>query len=106
MGVINFFRQQYGQTPLEIEPRLAKYVNLAINNKPLDIKLQGLITIQHSALVDEFTGQTAPSFIKSWIRDSYTLNALLSPANKGYIEFVEQPDESKKVVFINVLTFN
>ena len=105
MGVANLFRQQYGQNTLEIEPRLAKYMNLAIINKPFAIELPGEVTIQQSALVDEFTGQTAPSFIKTWIRDSNTLNALLSPANKGYIDFVEQQDGTKKVVFINVLTF-
>ena len=106
MGVINLFRKQYGQNALEIEPQLAKYVNLAINHQKIKVQIPGSVEIQHAVLVDDFTGQPATSFIKSWIKEGNTLNALLSPANKGYVEFVGQEEDSIKVVFINVLTFN
>ena len=106
MGIINYFREQYGQTALEIEPELENYVNQAINKEQLDIQLPESITIQYSTLIDDYTDQSPTTFLKSWIRGTNTLNALLSPANKGYLTFIEQPDGTKKLVFINVLTYH
>ena len=106
MGVINYFREQYGQNPLEIEPELENYVTPVLNHERLEISLPGSIVIQYSVITENYLDQTPTAFIKSWIKETNKLNSLLSPANKGYLDFVEQQDGSKKLVFITVLTYN
>ena len=106
MGVINYFREQYGQNALDIEPELETYVEPALNKEKLQIQITGSLAVQYAVIVDDYNDQTPTAFIKSWIKETNTLYSLLSPANKGYLDFVEQPDGTKKLVFINVLTYN
>ncbi|EAY00353.1 hypothetical protein TVAG_407020 [Trichomonas vaginalis G3] len=105
MGVINLYRKQFGQDTLEVDNFLAQYIPAAIENKQLKIVKPNEITIQHSVIVDNFKGQTALAFIKSWIRESDKLNALLSPGNCGYIDIVQPKEGIQKLVLIIALIY-
>lgn len=106
LGIINLFREQYGQQLLEIDEDLAPYCEAIANGE--DCILQNLgnqIVLNHTVICEKFTGQSAINFMKSWLKSSHTLNSLLSPANYGYASIVDVDEETRKLVFINVLTF-
>lgn len=105
MGVINLYREQFGQDPLEIDNYLAHYVPLALNDQQIKITKPNEIAIQHGVIIDDYVGQTAPAFIKSWISESDKLNVLLAPGNSGYIDIVTPEEGVQKLVFIIALMY-
>ena len=104
--LINEFRNTFGQNLLEFDPSLSKVAQKIFLKEEINFEeRKNEANISFTTFKTQFQGESATTVLKNWIKDKQSLNSLLSPANKGYVEFFDIDYEKKVIVFITQLVF-
>ncbi|EAY02182.1 hypothetical protein TVAG_213820 [Trichomonas vaginalis G3] len=98
--VINKFRIEFGQEPIQLDNRLSEYVTKLINSNDTNISLENIFVVQSGHFVYDFNDESPLQLIRNWIKEQDFIEVLMAPATIGYLDIVRLDDQSRKIIFI------